>query len=251
MDKKLPIGLQLYSIRNDCEKDLPGSLSQVAEMSYDGVEFAGYYGHSAEDVRKMLDDTGLVCCGGHFKLDAFLGDEFDKTVAFNKTLGNRFLVTASLPAEYRADLDGWKRAADLFNEVAERAAGVDMRVGYHNHHIEFEEIDGTLPWDVFFSNTRDDVVMQIDTGNARDGGCDPAPFIERYPGRATTVHLKEWSDAENGSVVGDGKEDWPTIFRLSETVGGTEWYIVEQETYPVPPMESVQQCIDNLRAMGK
>jgi len=250
-DKKIPIGLQLYSVREDCKRDLAAVLGQVAEMTYDGVEFAGYYDHSAEELRKMLDDNGLVCCGTHIRIETLLGDAFDETVAFNKTLGNRFLIVPSLPEEYRSSLDAWKNTAGVFNELAEKAAAVDMRVGYHNHSAEFEPIDGQYPWDVFFSNAREDVVMQLDTGNARHAGVDVAPFIERYPGRATTVHLKEWSDTQRSAVIGEGKVPWQTIFRLCETVGGTEWYIVEQEVYAAEPMVTVRQCIENLRAMGK
>jgi sugar phosphate isomerase/epimerase len=257
MDGRIPIGLQLYSIRKDCADDLPGSLKQVAEMGYDGVEFAGYHDRTAEELRALLDDCGLVCCGTHIKIDTLLGDAFDATVAFNKTLGNRFLIVPGLSEEYRDSFDAWKRTAGVFNEIAERAAAVDIRVGYHNHNHEFTPIDGECAWDVFAKNTCDDVVLQFDTGNARHGGGDPLMFLERYPGRSTTVHLKEWTgdDTEDrghqAAAVGDGLEDWATVFRLCESAGATEWYIVEQEVYGAPPMDTVRQCIDNLRGMGK
>ncbi len=252
--KKVPVALQLYSVRDDCARDLPGTLAQVAEMGYDGVEFAGYHGRSADELRKMLDANGLRCAGTHIKIETLLGEAFDETVAFNKTLGNRFLIVPGLPESYRSSLDAWKKTAGIFNEIAERCAECDMRTGYHNHHIEFQKIDGQYPWDVFFSNTRKDVVMQIDTGNAKHGGADVVPFLERYPGRATTVHLKEWTDDEagrRGAVIGEGKIPWDTIFGLCETIGGTEWYIVEQEVHAQPPLVTVRRCIENLRAMGK
>lgn len=252
--KKVPIALQLYSVRDDCARDLPGTLAQVAEMGYDGVEFAGYHGRSADELHKMLDENGLRCAGTHTGIDTLLGDAFEKTVAFNKTLGNRFLIVPGLPESYRSSLDAWKKTAAVFNEIAERCAKCDMRTGYHNHHVEFQKMDGQYPWDVFFSNTRKDVVMQVDTGNAKHGGADIVPFIERYPGRATTVHLKEWTDdaaSHRAAVIGEGKIPWDTIFRLCETIGGTEWYIVEQEVYAQPPLVTVRRCIENLRAMGK
>ena len=93
--------------------------------------------------------------------------------------------------------------------------------------------------------------MQLDTGNAMHGGADPIPFLERYPGRAVTVHLKEFSRTNPKVLLGEGEVRWEEVFRLCESVGGTEWYIVEQESYPYPPLESVERCLKNLRAMGK
>jgi hypothetical protein len=95
--RQAPIGLQLYSVREDCKRDLPGTIAAVGKMGYDGVEFAGYYDRSAEDLRKMLDDNGLVCCGTHTGLDTLLEDNLAKTIEFNKTLGNKYLIVPGLP----------------------------------------------------------------------------------------------------------------------------------------------------------
>ncbi|MHC4249276.1 MAG: sugar phosphate isomerase/epimerase family protein [Planctomycetota bacterium] len=249
--KAIPMALQLYSVRYNCETDLDGVLERVARMGYVGVEFAGYYGRSAEALKALLDRCGLAVAGTHIRIDTLLGEEFQKTVEFNKTIGNRFLIVPGLPEEYRNSADAWRRTADVFNFIAERAAAVDMRVGYHNHHIEFQPMDGELPWDIFFSRAKPEVVMQLDTGNALHGGADPVPFVERYPGRATTVHLKEHSATNDKALIGEGDIRWADIFRLCETVGGTEWYIVEQESYAFPPMECVAKCREALRGMGK
>ena len=247
----IPIALQLYSIRKDCERDLPGTLKAVAEMGYDGVEFAGYYGRSAAELRSMLDDLGLAVAGTHISLDTLLGDRLAETVEFNRTLGNRFLIVPGLPAERRDSHQAWLETAQVFNQVAAKLAQEGMMTGYHNHHIEFTPMDGELPWDTFYSNTRQEVVMQIDLGNAMHGGADPIPFLERYPGRATTVHLKEYSAENDKALIGEGDVPWPEVFRLCETVGGTEWYIVEQESYAYPPLECVDRCLQALRQMGK
>lgn len=247
----IPIALQLYSVREDCKQDLPGTLKAVADMGYEGVEFAGYYDRSAEDLRAMLDDLGLICCGTHTGINTLLGDELDKTVAFNKTLGNPFLVVPGLPEEYRNSRDAWLRTAELFNEMSARARPLDMWVGYHNHHIEFAPMDGEMPWDTFFGNTVADVVMQLDSGNALHGGADVVPFLERYPGRALTVHLKEYSATNDKALIGEGDVRWDDVFSLCETSGGTQWYIVEQESYAYPPLECVDRCLRALREMGK
>lgn len=247
----IPIGLQLYSVREDCAKDLPGTLKAVARMGYQGVEFAGYYGYSAEDLRKMLDDLGLKCCGTHTGIDTVLGDEIEKTMDFNQTLGNIYLIVPGLPGQYTATIGDWLQTANLFNEISEKARKRGFYVGYHNHHTEFHEIEGSRPWDVFFNHTHPDVVMQIDIGNALVGGARAVDYIDRFAGRARTVHLKEHAAGNDKALVGEGDVDWDEVFRACETVGGTKWYIVEQESYAYPPLECVEKCLQNLRKMGK
>ena len=249
--KSIPIALQLYSVRHDAERDLPGTLKAVADMGYDGVEFAGYYGYSAEELRTMLDDLGLRVAGTHIPLATLQGDQLPQTLAFNHTLDNRFLIVPGLPEERRNSRQAWLETAEMFNQVSERLRGEETRVGYHNHSIEFQPMDGELPWDTFFGHTRRQVVMQVDVGNALHGGGDPIPYIARYPGRALTVHLKDYS-ADNPDVLfGEGDVDWQEVFELCETVGGTEWYIIEQERYPYPPLECAARCIQTLREMDK
>ena len=248
---RIPIALQLYSVRKDCEADLPGTVAAVAKMGYEGVEFAGYYGRSAKDLRAMLDDLGLVVAGTHARLDTLLGDSLAETVEFNRILGNRFLIVPSLPEERRSSRQAWLETANLFNEIAEKLAGEGMVTGYHNHYVEFSPMEGELPWDTFFGNTYQSVVMQVDAGNALHGGADPVPFLEQYPGRATTVHLKEYSATNDKAIIGEGDVRWDDLFRLCETTGDTEWYIVEQESYAYPPLECVDRCLKALKAMGK
>ncbi len=247
----IPIGVQLYSVREDCARDLPGVLAQIAKMGYAGVEFAGYYGYSAQDLRKMLDDVGLKCCGTHTGLETLLGDALPQTIEFNLTLGNKYLVVPGLREERRNSRAAWQETAKIFNEIAEKVKPHGLVTGYHNHSIEFKPMDGELPWDTFFGNTSSDVIMQLDTGNALHGGADPVPFLQKYPGRALTVHLKEYSASNDRALIGEGDVKWGEVFALCESIGGTEWYIVEQETYAYPPMECIAKCLENLRKMGK
>jgi len=248
---RIPIALQLYSIRHECERDLPGTLRAVAEMGYEGVEFAGYYGRSAEELRLMVDELGLAVAGTHIGIDTLLGDPLAETVAFNRVLGNKYLIVPGLPESYRNSRQAWLDTAGVFNQIAENLAPEGMWTGYHNHHIEFSPMDGELPWDTFFGNTDPRVVMQIDLGNALHGGGDPIPYVSRYPGRARTVHLKEYSAANPKALIGEGDVDWAEMFRLCETQGNTEWYIVEQESYAYEPLECVDRCLQALKAMGK
>ncbi len=250
---QIPIALQVYSVRDDAAKDLPGTLATIAQIGYAGVEFAGFYGHSADDVKKMLDDNGLQVAGAHVGLDLLLGDALPETIAFHQTIGNKYLIVPGLAEKYRSSPEAWLSTAKLMNDLAAHLKPHGMQTGYHNHTVEFTPFPGEneLPWDIFFGNTTPDVIMQFDTGNAMHGGADAIPYLERYPGRATTVHLKEFSPTNPDAMVGEGDIPWDKIFSLCETTAGTQWYIVEQETYPVPPLECAKRCLDNLRKMGK
>jgi len=255
----IPIAVQMYSVREDAAADLPGVLARIADMGYDGVEFAGYYDHSGPDIRKMLDDTGLVCCGTHSRIDTLLGDEFGRTVDLHQTLGATRPIVPGLSAEYTQSADAWRKTAGIFNEIAAKLKAHGMQTGYHNHHTEFTPSDsGELPWDIFFGNTVDDVIMQFDTGNAMFGGGEAIPFLKAYPGRARTVHLKSFSPslvsgdnphAGFGPAIGEDETPWAELLEACETVGGTEWYIVEYESDKYPPMEAVDICLRNLRNM--
>lgn len=248
---KIPIGVQLYSVREDCARDLPGTLETIEKMGYDGVEFAGYYDHSAADLRKLLDDNGLKCCGTHIPLDTLLGEALEATVEFNKVLGNRYLVVPWIPQERRDSLVAWKATAGVFNEIAEKLAPHGMLTGYHNHGVEFEPVEGSTGFEAFYSAAREDVIMQIDIGNAMHGGGDPIDFMRRYPKNLVTVHLKEYSASNPKALVGEGDVPWSEVFEICEGAGSTEWYIVEQESYAVPPLESIDRCLQALRGMGK
>ena len=226
--KKRPgIALQLYSVRKDCEKDLPGTIAAVAKMGYQGVEFAGYYGRTAKDLKKLLDDNGLKCVGTHIALETMLGDKLKETVEFNKVLGNKYLICPWMPEERRKNRAGWLECAKLFNEISDKVKPEGMMVGYHNHNFEFKPFDGEAPWDSFFGNTHKEVIMQFDTGNAVEGGGDAIPFLKKYPGRAITVHMKEYSKTNPDALVGEGDMKWKELFHLCETIAGTEWYIIE------------------------
>lgn len=248
---KIPIGLQLYSVRKDCEKDFPGTVAAVAKIGYAGVEFAGYYGRTAAEVRKVLDDNGLKCCGTHAQFDTLIGDELAKTVEFNMTIGNKYLICPWIPEEKRKTKQDWLDVAKLFNDISAKVKPHGMQVGYHNHNFEFTPIDGEKPWDIFFGNTDPSVIMQVDTGNGLGAGQDMIPFLRKYPGRAVTIHIKEFSAKNPNAVIGEGDIDWKEVFSICETTGGTQWYIVEDEKENLPALECVKKNLENLRKMGK
>ncbi len=248
--RKVGLALQLYSVRDDCKKDLPGTIAAVGKIGYEGVEFAGYYERSAKELRKMLDGAGLKCCGTHTMLETLEGDQFMKSVDFNKEIGNRNLIVPYLPEKHHATKQAWIDTAKQFNDLADKAKEHDMRVGYHNHMFEFEKMDGEYLWDIFFGNTKKEVIMQFDTGNAREGGGDPLPFLKRYPGRAITVHMKEFSKTDKKALIGEGDQPWKELIDMCRKTAGTEWFIVEQESYKFPPLECVKRDYAAMRKLG-
>ena len=247
---RIPVAVQLWSVHNECKRDMAAVLRAVAEMGYDGVEFAGYYDHTAEELRAMLDDLGLRAAGTHIGRGTLTGEALPATIEFNRTLGNRWLVIPGLPREDTADRDSLLATAAFFNEVAERLAPHDMLIGSHQHGGEMDALpDGEIRWDAFCAATGPGVIVQPDTGNALVEGAHVAPFIERHPDRIPTVHLKEHSATKEEVLIGEGDVHWDDVFRACRAAG-TEWYIVEQETYPYPPLESVDRSLRNLRNMG-
>jgi len=242
------IGVQLYSVRDDCSKDLPGTITKVGKMGYTGVEFAGYYNRTAKDLRKLLDDSGLVCCGTHIGLNTMQGDALKATVEFNKTLGNKNLICPGVQAKTR---DDWLGMAKQFNDIADKLKPDGMRTGYHNHGAEFEPFpDGDKPWDVFFANTKKEVIMQFDVGNAMPKG-EAVFYLKKFPGRAVTMHVKPWSKTNRRALIGEDDLPWKEIFTLAETTGNTEWYIVEYEVPGTPAIEAIDKCLQALKKMGK
>lgn len=248
--KKIPIGLELYSVRDDCAKDMAAVLKAVGEMGYQGVEFAGYHSHKAKELRKMLDDSGLKCCGTHAGLPTMMGNAIKKQIEFNEILGNKYLIVPSMPESYAKSLDSIKKAGENLEKMAEKARPAGMRVGYHAHPGDFVKVGDKTAWELLGETTSHDIILQMDIGNCLQGGADPIAMLKAFPGRTVTIHIKEFG-GKLGAPIGEGKVDWKDVFQICETTGGTAWYIVEQEEYIGTPLESVAQCLKNLRKMGK
>jgi sugar phosphate isomerase/epimerase len=245
--RKIPVGLQLYSVREQCKTDLPGTLAAVGKMGYRGVEFAGYHGRSAAELRKLLDDNGLVACGTHTPYESVLADKLKATVEFNHTIGNKFLIVPWM--NEAKTKEEWLSRAKLFNELAQKVKPDGMWVGYHAHQHDFKLIDGVSAWDLFFGNTNAAVVMQLDTSNCCEGGADPVAVLKKYPGRARSIHLKANGGGPE-AVIGEDKVKWQEVFEFCESKGGTQWYVVEHESSK-DPLDAVRRSYAALKQMGK
>jgi sugar phosphate isomerase/epimerase len=261
MPGKIPVGLQLYSVRQEWAQDPRATLAKVAAMGYAGVEFYGPPRHDADFLRALLDEYKLACCGWHTPYALVQEDTLFPTIAFHRALGNDKIIVPSLPAELRQTHADWLKAAEFFNRLADKLAPYGMVTGYHNHGVEFQPVEGQMPWLTLFDNTQPAVVMQFDTGNALHGNqtVDLGDIIKRYPNRALTVHIKPFSrqlaqeqgpEAALRPLFGEDDTNWSEFFTLCETVGGAQWYIVEYESDGYPPMEAVERGLKSLRALG-
>ncbi len=254
----IPIGLQLFSVRGEVARDLPATLRAVAECGYAGAEPWGYegdsldwQGHSARDIRQMYDDNGLACCGMHLSVGALQGDNLRRTVEFNRILGNRFLIVAMDKARM-ASRAGALQLAGILNDVSETLKTEGMFTGYHAHGFDFAVVDGgEIAWDILFSNTRPEVIMQMDIGNCANGGGDPLATLRKFPQRARSVHLKDFGGPSPDSVIGEGKADWPEVFRLCETEQNTEWFVVEEGSQDGTGFDISRRSREALRKMGR
>jgi sugar phosphate isomerase/epimerase len=248
----------MWSVRGEVAKDLGGTLKRVADMGYDGVEFFGEPSVPADVLRTMLGDLGLTCCGWHVGFAKLQDDQIESTVAFHKVLGNPYLIVPAMPGNVSRTRSDWVRNAEFFNRLAVRLARDNLRTGYHNHRSEFTPLEGDLPEDVLFGHADAGVILQLDIGHAAAAGADAVEVLNRYPGRATTVHVKPFSprvaeqaDVRAGyrPVLGEDELPWPEILSVCRRTGGTLWYIVEYESDAYSPMESLDRSLKALRAM--
>jgi sugar phosphate isomerase/epimerase len=254
--KKVPIGLQLFCVRDECAKDLPATLESIARIGYVAAEPWGYAGEELEwqgwapkDLRKLYDDAGLACCGMHLRTEALMGDNLSRTIELNQELGNRFLIIAADRGRMSA-VESIMELAEILNGVAEKLQPLDLLTGYHAHGFDFVKFDGETAWEILFSNTREDVVMQMDIGNCAGGGGDPIAMLRKFPGRARSVHLKDYGGGP-GAALGEGKADWDEVFRLCDTLHHPEWYVVEEGEREGAGFDIPTRSLEALRRMGK
>ncbi len=253
MTKNIPLALELYSLRDECKVDMAAALKATAQIGYTAVEFAGYFDHTAEQLKMMLDENGLKCAGTHTSFDTLSDENLEATAKFNATLGNPYLIVPGVGGEYQGSRDGAMRLAEKLAQASKTAAEFGAQVGYHNHMWEFTALpNGDFPLELMAINTPPEVIFQFDTGNAQEAGFDAVSFLEKWKNRLKTVHLKPYATDFSKYFVGEDDTDWPAIFAAMEGAP-TAYYIVEQERYPEPltPQECVARCYKNLKAMGK
>ncbi len=254
--KRLPVGLELYSVRDELARDLMGTVRTVAKQGYEVVEFySPYFQWSADyarEVRKLMDDLNIKCLSTHNPRAALEGDGLKKAVELNRILGSRTIVVAS--PGMTENQDDWKKIAEALTKAAESLKPMNMRVGYHNHQLEFMEKDGFRPMPFLAANTPKDVTLQFDVGTCMEAGVDPVAWINANPGRIRSLHLKDWGSgvgADRGYRVlfGEGNTPWNALLNAAESKGGAEYYLIEQEGSRFPSIETAAKCLANFRKL--
>jgi sugar phosphate isomerase/epimerase len=249
----IPVGLEMYSVRDALAKDPTGAVRAVAAMGYQGLEFyAPYFAWTesqAKDMRKLLDELKIRCFSTHNDSDFFSGDKLQRARELNLILGSKYVVMASSHDE--PGQNRWREVADTLNMAAEKLERDDLKVGYHNHQLEFTVTDGLRPIEILAKNTKPSVMLQLDVGTCIEAGADPVAWIKVNPGRICSMHCKDWSPqaAKKYSVLfGEGVADWKALFHAAENGGGIEYYLVEQEGSRYPELETAQKCLQAFRA---
>jgi len=250
--KSLPVGLELFSVRDELQKDLMGTVRAVAKMGYQDVEFFSPYfawkPDYGKEVRKMMDDAGIRCLSTHNGGESFAPEGLPHAIELNHILGSQFIVLAS--AGKVESLDGWKAVAERLNNAAEKMKEAGLRAGYHNHQLEFTPIGGQRPMEVLAANTTPAVMLQLDVGTCIEAGSDPVAWVERNPGRIRSMHLKDWSPQRGYKVLlGEGVAPWKKLFEAAENTGGLEFYLVEQEGSDYPALETAERCLASFRKL--
>jgi sugar phosphate isomerase/epimerase len=250
--RPIPIGLELYSVRVGLKQDPEGTVRSVAKMGYECVEFYAPYFEWSEaetkQMRKLLDDLGIRCFSTHNDAKYFDADKFHRARDLNLVLGSKNLVMAS--ADLKTGPDSWKLVAERLNSAAEQLESSGLKVGYHNHEPEFTPVDGVRPIEVIAKHTQPSVMLQLDVGTCLKAGSDPVAWIRANPGRIRSLHLKDWSpDPAKGYRVlfGEGSADWKKIFAAAESVGGVEFYLLEQEGSRFSELETADRCLRSFR----
>jgi len=246
--KRVPVGTQLWCVRKQLSADIPGTLHALSAIGFDAVELENAFGKSGDEWRKHLDSARLKACGFHHRLDELQGDKLAATIEFNQAIGNPNLIVRSLAEEVYKSGDLLKKTADAMNEIAGKVKSHKLRVGYHNHAMDFNRIDGEYWWNLFADRTAKDVILQLDTGNASES-VPLVDLIRRNAGRTQSLHVKPFSKQNPDAYLGADELDWPAIMTASESVGGLEWYVIEYERAGVPPLDSLRANFESFRKL--
>lgn len=271
-DRISPIGLQIYTVRAELQKDFEGTLAKVAAVGYKEVElafvgeFARGYGRSPQQVRTVLRNSGLTGVSAHVQFNS-LGDRWSESVDMARTIGQKYLVINSIDAASRVQPGIWERASERLNRAGEVCKAAGLQLAYHNHFFEFGSIQGNpkRPYDILLESTEPALVsMQMDLCWFIAAGQDPATYFKRHPGRYSSVHVKDlkrrplWTepiDLNASSTVlgpdladvGQGVIDWPTTLAQCWSAGIRHYYV--EHDSPAAPFDSITRSFAYLKAM--
>lgn len=263
---RLPLAIQLYSVREFLPTDYAGTLKKLGALGYREVEAAGYYNHSVAEVKQAMQAAGLNLVSSHHP-SGDLHTQFDEILAFNKELGVKYIICSSPgrkdPSQSKGGamtLDDWKWNADELNKFGEKVNAAGLKFGYHNHYTEFHKTDGEVPYDILMHRTDPSkVTMEMDCGWVIVGGGNPVECLRKYPTRITMLHVKDFKKSDMPfsetnrpaiSELGQGFIDYRPILQAAAKTGHIKHCFVEQEGFDMPAMQSLKIDADYMRNLG-
>jgi sugar phosphate isomerase/epimerase len=241
---RMNIGLQLYTLREETAKDFIGTLKKVAEIGYEGVEFAGYGGLKADHLAELLKELNLKAIASHVSI-AQLTDHLETEIDFNLAIGSRYLICPYIEEEERTE-SKWLALFTQLEQIGRRCAERGIGFAYHNHDFELQQnVNEKLVLDAMMSAVpKDALLMELDACWVHHAGYVPSDYIAEYAGRLPLLHLKDMRKLPNGEALtvelGQGEIDLHAIIDASAQAG-VEWLIVEQDKCSNPPLESIQE----------
>jgi len=247
------ISIQLWSIKDALKEDFNGTLKSLADIGFDGVEFAGHFGSyqdNPKQLNKLLDSLGLSVSGAHVSLDALNESRVKQTLHFYKQLGTTDIIIGWEPKAWHKD--GVNEVIQILNKASNEAKKMGMRVGMHSHKRILEKYQESTFWDFIAQSTSKDVILQLDVGWTTYVGEDPIKYINRYPCRTKTTHYKANAILDKQTnklpLINKDGTDWLNLLKANISVGCTEWLVVEQEEYPnnMSPLQAVSASYQGL-----
>jgi len=241
------LSVQLWSVKEEVKANFSDTLKQLADMGFSGVEFANEFGEYAGDakaIKHVLNELGLKGSGAHISFEQLSDENFDKTVKFYQTLAIDMLIVGWDERAWHPE--GIKEVVFLLNKLTNKLAPLGMKIGFHNHDHEFNSFENSTYWDYLAQNTAQEVILQQDVGWTTYAGKDPIEYVKRYPGRTLTTHYKvRLPEGTTGKlpIIGQDTIDWLNLSKTNIAVGGTLWFVVEQEEYPngLTPLQAVKK----------
>lgn len=248
------IGLQLYTVRDEAEKDFFGTIKKVAEVGYEGVEFAGYFGASSRELKKVLNETGLEAIGTTIPMhDLVDNKKLEESITYSKEINCPIIICPILPQEYRGSETVYNKAAEIFNSVGEKCNNSGLNFLYHIHGVEFENFNGKTGMEILMEKTDPKKVgFELDVYWVEYAGVDSVEYLKKYGKRCSLIHFKDMKDrvGKRDTEVGEGVIDVPALVNQAKKFN-IGWYIVEQEEFDMPPMESIIISYKNLEKYNK
>ena len=251
---KPKVGIQMYSVRDFCQQDFLGTIRQIADIGYKYVEFAGYYGVSAKDLRAVLAETGIEAPSAHVGLGLNQStpwqDHVKEQVEYAQELGLKRFIVPHYPLGDQPTLADVEKWADILEEASDIVTPSGMTFGYHNHAFEFKPVEGKLAIDRLLERVpASKLFAEFDLGWVKVGGQDPAAYVEKYADRLPVVHAKDFKADGTDAEIGKGAVDWDSALAAVEKAG-VEYVIVEQEGYEVDSLTSAKSNLVFFRERG-